>query len=147
MTVTDKKELERRRKRRDLGEPSNLQMSLDYAFKRIECTPANKITAVDREASIRQIRLAITVTKEHRNHKNVATRMLFPYSKQDMLRIDNFVRQDGFATLIDIVKLPFSQIEEALQNFGLECPISLRTMYEVYHELEAERTQPAKLTA
>lgn len=147
MTVTSNKELERRRKSRDLGKPSNMQMALFYAFKRIEDMPANKITALDREVSLNQIRLALTVVRQRHSHKNGTTRMLFQYSRQGMLRIDNFVRQDGFATLREIVELPFFQIEEALQNFGLECPISLRTMYEVYHEIEAEKTNPAKLTA
>lgn len=119
--------------------------ALKIAHGRVAVLSQWRIDMFEKNKCKIRLRAASEVLARPNSGGDIETRWLWPHSRVGMeANIEAFFKQPRFATLGAIVDVDFSKIESALRGLDLKVTVDLQTFYEVYHELLAEETKPAK---
>jgi len=122
-----------------------IRQALEIAYGRIAILSQWRLNVFEKNKCKIRLRAASEVLARPNSGGDIETRWLWPHSRVGPeANVEAFFKQPRFATLGAIVEVDFGKIESALRGLDLKVTVDLQTFYEVYHELLAEETRPAK---
>lgn len=129
--------------RRQMTNSNLLRQALSVTNKRIHHLPSEEISDLEKFTSLKRLDTAMFLLRQPQNEGDLKSQVLLPYYGNSAGAINLFVRIEKFSTLGSLVDLDFEEILTALNQFKIKNFTALRTFYEVYQELAAERTVQA----
>lgn len=126
--------------RRRMTNSNLLRQALSVTIKRIQHLSSEEISDMEKFTSLKRLDTAMFLLRQPQSDGDIKTQVLLPYYGNSVRTIYSFVRIEKFSTLGSLVELSFEEILAALIQFKIKNFIALRTFYEVYQEIAAERT-------